>query len=65
LPVQGNLDPMLLLAGGDRLDASIVRILDALKRRPHIFNLGHGIDRHTPIPHVERALGVLRDWQRT
>jgi len=65
LAVQGNLDPMLLLAGGDRLDASIVRILDALKRRPHIFNLGHGIDRHTPIPHVERALGVLRDWQRT
>lgn len=64
LPVQGNLDPMLLLAGGDRLDAAIRHILDSLAGRPHIFNLGHGIDRHTPIPHVERALSVLRDWQR-
>ena len=64
LPVQGNLDPMLLLAGGDRLDAAVLRIVDSLKKRPHIFNLGHGIDRHTPIPHVERALAVLRGWQR-
>ena len=64
LPVQGNLDPMLLLAGGDRLDAAILQILDAFARRPHVFNLGHGIDRHTPIAHVEQALGVLRGWQR-
>lgn len=64
MPVQGNLDPMLLLAGGDRLDRTIRHILSALADRPHVFNLGHGIDRHTPIAHVERALGVLRDWQR-
>ncbi|XAP78689.1 uroporphyrinogen decarboxylase [Citromicrobium bathyomarinum] len=64
MPVQGNLDPMLLLAGGDRLDHTIRHILSALADRPHVFNLGHGIDRHTPIAHVERALGVLRDWQR-
>ena len=63
-PVQGNLDPMLLLAGGDRLDHTIRHILSALADRPHVFNLGHGIDRHTPIAHVEHALGVLRDWQR-
>ena len=64
MPVQGNLDPMLLLAGGDRLDHTIRHILSALADRPHVFNLGHGIDRHTPIEHVEHALGVLRDWQR-
>ncbi|MBY8336705.1 uroporphyrinogen decarboxylase [Alteriqipengyuania sp. NZ-12B] len=64
MPVQGNLDPMLLLAGGDRLDRTIRHILSALADRPHVFNLGHGIDRHTPIAHVEHALSVLRDWQR-
>ncbi len=64
LPVQGNLDPMLLLAGGERLDQAIWHILDSFRSRPHIFNLGHGIDRHTPIPHVEQALATLRDWQR-
>tara|TARA_B100000678_G_scaffold23723_2_gene18052 strand:+ start:865 stop:1896 length:1032 start_codon:yes stop_codon:yes gene_type:complete len=64
LPVQGNLDPMLLLAGGERLDAAVIRILDALQARPHVFNLGHGIDRFTPIAHVEQALATLRNWQR-
>ena len=64
MPVQGNLDPMLLLAGGERLDHTIRHILVALADRPHVFNLGHGIDRHTPIAHVEHALSVLRDWQR-
>mgnify|MGYP002820972150 FL=1 len=64
LPVQGNLDPMLLLADGDRLEGAILKILDAFAGRPHVFNLGHGIDRHTPISHVEHALGVLRGWQR-
>ena len=56
LPIQGNLDPMALLAGGEKLEAEIDRILDALKDRPHIFNLGHGIDKTTPIAHVERMM---------
>lgn len=63
LPVQGNLDPLLLLAGGDALDAAAGRILDAFADRPHVFNLGHGIDKETPIAHVERLLGVVRNWQ--
>ena len=54
MPVQGNLDPLLLLAGGDALDAAAQRILDAFADRPHVFNLGHGIDKETPIAHVER-----------
>lgn len=61
LPVQGNLDPMALLAGGAELDAAIDRILAAFPERPHIFNLGHGIDKETPIAHVEQLLARVRN----
>ena len=60
LPVQGNLDPMRLLAGGDGLEADVTRIRRALGARPHIFNLGHGISQHTPIAHVERLIAAVR-----
>ncbi|WP_336985266.1 uroporphyrinogen decarboxylase [Altererythrobacter aquiaggeris] len=60
LPVQGNLDPLLLLAGGAELDCRIDYILGAFAGRPHIFNLGHGIDRRTPVSHVEALLRKLR-----
>ena len=54
--VQGNLDPAMLLAGGDELDAAIDRILAALAGGRFIFNLGHGILPETPIAHVERLV---------
>ena len=60
MPVQGNLDPMLLLAGGEALDVAARRILDAFADRPHIFNLGHGIDKETPVEHVHQLLKVVR-----
>jgi uroporphyrinogen decarboxylase len=60
LPVQGNLDPLALIAGGEELDAAIDRVLRAFADRPHVFNLGHGIDQHTPIAHVERLLARVR-----
>ncbi|WP_404335896.1 uroporphyrinogen decarboxylase [Sphingomonas sp. MMS12-HWE2-04] len=60
LPVQGNLDPLALIAGGAELDAAIDRILAALAERPHIFNLGHGILPDTPIAHVEQLLARVR-----
>ena len=60
MPVQGNLDPLLLIAGGGRLDRAVDRIKSALKDRPHIFNLGHGIDRTTPIAHVEQLVARVR-----
>lgn len=60
LPVQGNLDPLLLLAGGEALAGAVRRIRRALDRRPHVFNLGHGIDKETPIAHVEAALAAIR-----
>ncbi len=63
LPVQGNLDPLLLLAGGDELDRQTRHVLDCFADRPHVFNLGHGIGQHTPIAHVERLLGCVRNWQ--
>jgi len=63
MPVQGNLDPLLILAGGDEMVTRAESILHALAGRPHVFNLGHGIDRHTPISHVERLVETVRNWQ--
>lgn len=60
LPVQGNLDPLALIAGGDRLDSAIDRIKKAFAGRPHVFNLGHGILPDTPIANVEHLLARLR-----
>jgi uroporphyrinogen decarboxylase len=64
LPVQGNLDPLLLLAGGDEMERETLRILDAFADRPHVFNLGHGIGQTTPVEHVAQLLGVVRGWSR-
>lgn len=60
LPVQGNLDPLLLIAGGDALDARIDAIHQAFLARPHIVNLGHGILPDTPIAHVEQMVRRVR-----
>ncbi len=63
LPVQGNLDPLLLLAGGAELDQQARRILEIFADRPHVFNLGHGIGQFTPIEHVEQLLRTVREWR--
>ncbi|HEY0569572.1 MAG TPA: uroporphyrinogen decarboxylase family protein, partial [Xanthobacteraceae bacterium] len=60
LPVQGNLDPLALLAGGAALDRSVDAVLEAFAAGPFIFNLGHGILPETPIAHVEQMLGRVR-----
>jgi uroporphyrinogen decarboxylase len=60
LPVQGNLDPLALIAGGATLDRAVDRILAAFADRPHIFNLGHGIQQDTPIAHVEHLVARVR-----
>ncbi len=60
LPVQGNLDPLALVAGGNALESAVARILDALGDRPHIFNLGHGIQQVTPIENVERLVALVK-----
>ena len=58
--VQGNLDPLHLLAGGSALDDAVDTILAAFRHRPHVFNLGHGIDRTTPLDHVSQVLNRVR-----
>jgi uroporphyrinogen decarboxylase len=58
--IQGNLDPLVLLAGGSALDYATDAILEAFGRHPFIFNLGHGILPDTPIAHVERLIARVR-----
>jgi len=62
IPVQGNLDPLALLAGGEVLDRSVDAVLTAFAGGPLIFNLGHGILPQTPIAHVEQMLKRVRGW---
>ena len=60
MPVQGNLDPLALIAGGAELKQAVSRVLDAFSRRPHIFNLGHGIQQDTPLAHVEELMRQVK-----
>ena len=60
LPVQGNLDPLVLLHGSERLEAEVAEIRTALAGRPHVFNLGHGIVKETPIANVERFMAAVK-----
>jgi len=60
LPVQGNLDPLALIAGGEPLERAVKPLLDALAGRPHIFNLGHGILQDTPVAHVEQLIDLVK-----
>lgn len=63
LPVQGNLDPVTLLCGGDALERSANEILEMFSDKPFIFNLGHGIIKETPIAHVEKLSDIIRNFK--
>ncbi len=58
--LQGNLDPLLLLEGGAAMKAETLRILETMKGRPFIFNLGHGVTPPTPPDHVARLVDIVR-----
>ncbi|MEM7774805.1 MAG: uroporphyrinogen decarboxylase [Pseudomonadota bacterium] len=58
--VQGNLDPLALVAGGDALDQAVDEILDAMAGAPFVFNLGHGIVPQTPPEHVAQLVARVR-----
>ena len=60
LPVQGNLDPLRLVIGGNAMEDRVIEIKDAFADRPHIFNLGHGIVPETPIEHVARLVELVK-----
>jgi uroporphyrinogen decarboxylase len=59
--VQGNIDPLLLVAGGAALDARVRETLEAMHGAPFIFNLGHGIVPETPPEHVARLVALVRN----
>src|SRR5271166_343894 len=58
--VQGNLDPLAVVAGGAAMKAEAAGILAAVRGRPFIFNLGHGIVPETPPEHVAALLEIVR-----
>jgi len=60
IALQGNLDPLAVVAGGAALEAEAASILNALKGRPHIFNLGHGILPQTNPDHVRALVEQIR-----
>ena len=62
--IQGNLDPMRLVAGGRALEDGVDTILEGLGNGPLVFNLGHGITPETPIEHVEAMIARLRSASR-
>ena len=60
LGVQGNLDPLRLVAGGAQMERRVEEIIAGFADRPHIFNLGHGIVPETPIEHVELLVATVK-----
>lgn len=60
LAVQGNVDPLVLIAGGEALDRAVDAAIAAFGHGPWIFNLGHGITPNAPIAHVERMIARVR-----
>jgi uroporphyrinogen decarboxylase len=61
--VQGNLDPLALIAGGVALDRAIDDVLANFAEGRLIFNLGHGIQQETPIAHVEQMIQRVRAYR--
>jgi uroporphyrinogen decarboxylase len=62
IPVQGNLDPVRLLAGGESLSQGMENIYGALKAKPFIFNLGHGVIKETSIENVQSLSSIVKGW---
>ncbi|MEM9061935.1 MAG: uroporphyrinogen decarboxylase [Pseudomonadota bacterium] len=60
VPLQGNLEPMYMVVGGDALTEAAKRILDDMQGYPHIFNLGHGITPDADPGHVDQLLRAIR-----
>ena len=60
MAVQGNLDPLAVVAGGSAMAGETATILHAMRGRPFIFNLGHGIVPQTPPEHVAALLEQVR-----
>ena len=64
LCLQGNLDPSVLLEGGEKMINKVNELLQACSNINHIFNLGHGIIKETPIRNVEMLIKTVRNWKK-
>ncbi|UEM21030.1 uroporphyrinogen decarboxylase [Skermanella mucosa] len=62
LPVQGNLDPIMVVAGGDAMREAAAGILRSLSGGPFVFNLGHGVVQTTPPEHVGQLAALVKSW---
>lgn len=60
LPLQGNLDPQLLVLGGEPLRAGVARVIASFEDQPHIFNLGHGITPDAKPEHVAELVAAVK-----
>lgn len=60
MPLQGNLDPQLLVAGGEPLKAGARAVVEAFRGSPHVFNLGHGITPQTPPEHLSALVTAVK-----
>lgn len=63
--LQGHLDPLALLTGGDKMVATTETLLQKYKHRGHVFNLGHGVIPQTPIEHVQATVRQVRAFRRS
>ena len=61
--LQGNLDPIMLVTGGQAMEREALRILDKLGHGPFVFNLGHGVVPQTPPDNVARLVEIVRTWK--
>jgi uroporphyrinogen decarboxylase len=64
MPVQGNLDPVRLLAGGKALEDGLHTIHETLGQGPFIFNLGHGVIKSTDVENVQHLTDIVRGWSK-
>ncbi len=62
-PIQGGLDPIVLVTGGKILQEHVYRYLQAFQNVPYVFNLGHGILPHTPLENVEHLFKVIDQFE--
>ena len=62
--LQGNLSPSVLLEGGKKMEQDINRILKNFSSSNHIFNLGHGVIKETPIGNIESLIKIVREWNK-
>jgi uroporphyrinogen decarboxylase len=60
IALQGNLDPILLLQGGETMRSQARKLVTAMAGRPFIFNLGHGVMQPTPPEHVAELVAAVR-----